>query len=116
MHHLIELYSPKPAWAALTSEERRARVDMVRQGAKALADLGVSPSVAGRADPAIARAPGHMFFAIWSAPDAKALGALTAAIEASGWYELFEQINVGGPGEPFDTHLDDLAAEVRERR
>ncbi len=36
----------------------------------------------------------HTYVAVWQAPSAEALGALEAGVQASGWYDFFDQVNV----------------------
>lgn len=109
-HYLAELYSPKPAWLALDQNGRQQFFDAIGAGMGALSALGVEAIALGETDAATLHAPSQTFFAIWRAPDAKAMSALVSGIAASGWHHYFDTINATGAGVDLNEHLTQLAA------
>jgi hypothetical protein len=109
IQYLAELYSPRPAWLALTPEQRQAYFARIAEGMPGLNELGVEVLAMGETEPALHGAP-QRFFAIWRLPDAKVRDALLAAISETGWHDYFDTINATGPAVDFPTHLGQLAA------
>jgi uncharacterized protein DUF6616 len=97
MYLMIEAWTPKPAWLALTEAERTEYVTAVGEGAAALAEQGVTPLAWGLTDEA-SHGTEHVAFAVWECGSRAGCDALRAAIAGAGWYELFDQIDFGGEG------------------
>ena len=109
-HYLAELYTPKPAWLALSADTRRQFFATIGAGMSELSSLGVEAITLGETDAATLHAAPWQFFALWQAPDKAAIDALVAGIAASGWHDYFETINASGVGGDFNEHLAQLAA------
>jgi hypothetical protein len=112
MYLMIEAWTPKPAWLALTEAQRADYVAGVGEGVAALAAQGVRPLGWGLLDDA-ARATEHTAFAVWECGSRAGCDALREAIAAAGWYELFDQVDFGGEAGPPDAvlrHHIELAA------
>jgi hypothetical protein len=112
MYLMIEAWTPKPAWRALTREERAAYVAGVGEGVAALADQGVTSLGWGLVDEA-SRGIEHVAFAVWECGSREGCDALRAAIAAAGWYEYFDQVDFGGEAGAPETvlgHHIELAA------
>ncbi|MFV0473030.1 MAG: DUF6616 family protein [Pikeienuella sp.] len=108
--YLAELYSPKPAWRALSADERRAFFDRIGQGMAGLLALGIEPLAFCATDGGKPHAGEAPFFALWRCPDEAALDALIGGIAQTGWHDYFETSNLAGAGEDIVTHLGRLAA------
>lgn len=110
MHYLMELYTPKPAWADVDAARRQAFFRGIGAGLAALPAGAVTPLAMAVADPGKPGAAGHAFLALWSCADEAALDALLAGIRASGWYEYFDTVSTCGSAQTFEEHLASLAA------
>ncbi|MBT9247106.1 hypothetical protein KM031_13670 [Gemmobacter fulvus] len=106
-HYLTELYSPKPAWLALSLAERQSYFASIAEGMGALSALGVEPIAFGETEPSIHPAP-QQFFSVWRLPDAEAQAALLSGIAATGWHDYFDTVNAAGKGVDFPAHLTQL--------
>jgi len=107
-HYLAELYSPKPAWLALSQDERKQFFAAVSSAVPALSSLGVEPIALGKVDESKLHSASQTFFAVWRCPDDAALDALVSGIAQSGWHNYFETINAGGEGTDLVEHLAQL--------
>ncbi len=99
MYLMIEAWTPKPAWLALTPDERAAYVGGVGEGMAALAARGVTSLGWGLVDEA-SRGSEHVAFAVWECSSREGCDALRAAIAQAGWYEYFDQLDFGGEAGP----------------
>ena len=104
MYLMIEAWTPKPAWLALTETERADYVAGVGEGVAALAAQGVTALGWGLVDEA-SRGLDHMAFAVWECGSREGGDALRTAIAAAGWYEYFDQVDFGGEAGPADAVL-----------
>jgi hypothetical protein len=109
-HCLIELYSPKPAWLALDRPARERFFAAIETGMADLSTLGIEAIAFGETEADTLHAAAQRFFAVWRAPDARAMSALVAGIAASGWHDYFETINATGAAGDLATHVAQLAA------
>ena len=82
MYLMIEAWTPRPAWLALTPDERTAYVGGVGEGVAAFAA-----------------------FAVWECGSREGCDALRAAIAQAGWYEYFGQVDFGGEAGPPESVL-----------
>lgn len=111
-HYLTELYAAKPAWLALSPQERQQFFNAIGFAMPALSALGVEPLALGKVDQSKLHSATHPFFAVWRCPDDAALEALVGGIAQSGWHEYFDTINAGGEGTDLAGHLAQLDAAV----
>lgn len=101
----IELWALKPAWRDLGQEGRGAYVDSLLPAVKAMMDAGVEVLAWGFNAPEIdLRAP-YDAFAVYRLPDQAMLDLLQENVRASGWYDYFDQVNVGGDAQDPPTVL-----------
>lgn len=112
-HYLAELYTPTPAWLALSPEARQQFFEAIGAGMAGLSALGVEPIALGETDATTLHGASQPFFAIWRGPDASAIDALVQGIAASGWHDYFETVNATGAGVSLTAHLSQLAALPR---
>jgi hypothetical protein len=92
----LELYSLKPAWAGLTERERTAIAQSVIANLDTLAAGGVTVLGYGRNDKETSRRAPYDFFAVYQVADLATQRVFEEQIVASGWYDLFEQVNLRG--------------------
>lgn len=109
-HYLAELYSPKPAWIALSPEQKQAFFARIGAGLSNLSELGIEPLAFGQTDPSQLHPAQQPFFAIWKFSDAAAVTALLEGIAATGWHDYFDTINAAGKATDLTTHLSQLAS------
>jgi len=109
----IELYSYKPAWWQLSASQRTEVAEMVIESIKGLDAVGVTVLGYGTNDRDTSKRAHHDFFAVYRVPDLATQQAFEKQIQASGWYDVFDQVNVRGAG----THYSDaLLAHVSDPR
>jgi hypothetical protein len=104
MYLMIEAWTPKPAWLALTEAQRAEYMAGVGEGAAALAAQGVTSLGWGLVDEA-SHGTDHTAFAVWECGSRAGCDALRSAIAAAGWYEYFDQVDFGGEAGPPDAVL-----------
>ena len=109
MYLFIEAWTPKPAWLALSREEREAYVSRLTGGMPELQAAGIEVVGWGFSD-GDARGTQHVAFAVWRCPSRQAANQLRQAVERSRWYEYFEQLDLGGevqsPEVVLEHHVD----------
>lgn len=94
MQVLIELWTPKPSWQALSTEERQAFMAQIGGTMAQLSDIGVEVIGWGEIDPTADKSIDAAFVAVWRAASEEAMVEFLRIIEASGWYDYFAQTNV----------------------
>lgn len=104
-YYLAELYSPKPAWQALSHAHKQAFFDRIGAGMPPLIARGVEPVAFCATDGGKPHAGAEAFFALWRCPDEAALDALIAGIAQTGWHDHFETRNLAGASEDIGAHL-----------
>ncbi|WP_225029103.1 DUF6616 family protein [Xinfangfangia pollutisoli] len=112
-HFLAELYTPKPAWHALSDAQREAFFATIGSALPHLSSLGVEALALGKVDPGKLHSAAQTFFAIWRCPDDAALEALVSGIAQSGWHSYFETVNAGGAATDLAGHLAQLGEAAR---
>jgi hypothetical protein len=115
-HYLVELYTPKPAWNALDAEARTEFFENIAAGRGPLTERGIDIVALGECDSAIPHAGHHTFFGIWRVPDKSALETLVTSINASGWHDYFETLNVSGYDVGLREHLKQLDRNAQAAR
>lgn len=107
----IELYSYKTAWWQLSSSQRSEVAEKVIESINGLNAVGVTVLGYGSNDPETSLRAHHDFFAVYQVPDLETQRVFEKQIQASGWYELFQQVNLRGAV----THYSDaLLAHVAD--
>lgn len=97
MHVFIELWNPKSSWLKLSAAQRGEVINTLGQTTGPVIEEGKIEVLGwGFADKSIDHASAHAYFAVWRAESAAALSRLREVIVAGGWYEHFDQVNVGG--------------------
>lgn len=109
-YDLAELYSPKPAWLALDQASRASFFEAVGAGMSNLPAFGIEPVALGETEACAVHAAPQQFFAIWRAPDLKAMDVLISGIAGSGWHDYFDTVNAVGSGIDLRGHLAQLEA------
>ncbi|TDF39248.1 hypothetical protein EYS14_06900 [Alteromonadaceae bacterium M269] len=92
----IELYSYKQAWVDLPSEDRQRFVSVVENAIAEIEKAGVKVIGFGLNDTNTDRRAAYDFFCVYEMPSAEFARLFEQQVEASGWYNYFEQINVSG--------------------
>ncbi|MEN3930312.1 DUF6616 family protein [Microvirga sp. W0021] len=109
-YYLSELYSPKPAWLALSAQQRQQFFATIGAGMQQLADFGIEPIAFGEvASNKLHPAP-QQFYAFWKFPNEEAADSLLAGIAATGWHDYFDTINAAGASSDMSAHLQQLAS------
>ena len=106
----VEQWRPGPAWRELDAEQRTTFVKAVGPDLQEVLDRGAELVALGPADPRTARSGKPQYFAIWRFPDLDLVRLFERRIEEAGWYEYFDQVNLGGETVDLDVLLEQLAA------
>ena len=110
MFYLVELYSPKSSWLALSYNERLGFFHKVQGGIRNLSGSGIEIVAMGGIDAKKFHSVPQQFFAIWSMREESSLETLLEGIRAVGWHDYFDTVNAAGRGGNFPAHLQELAA------
>jgi hypothetical protein len=95
MYLYVELWNPKPSWLSLSAEDRHmfmGKVDKFLQG------LGPEYTISGTCinDGDTTPRAGYSFAVVWMLNDKSQVKSVANGTAAVGWYEYFDQVNVGG--------------------
>jgi hypothetical protein len=97
MKVFVELWRARDSWVELSPEQRGEWMQNVGPSIQAMLGAGVAYLGGGRSEAGDQyRATTHDFFAVWTVRDDNVLRMFESAIEQSGWYDYFEQVNVTG--------------------
>lgn len=95
MYLLIEVWTPKPAWSALSEQERADYAAAALEGGAGLESQGIRTLGWGWLDEQ-SRGIDHAAFAVWDCGTREGADVLRAAITGAGWYDYFDQVDFGG--------------------
>ncbi len=96
MKCFIELWKAKKTWKELSKEERGNYLAQIGPHMQALTEKGVEFGAWGENDPDTSNRINYDFFGIWMFPKPEMAKEFEQVIEAAGWYNYFEQVNVSG--------------------
>lgn len=97
MKVFIELWRARESWVELSPEQRGEWMQSVGPSIQTMLGAGVAYVGGGRTEAGDERCDtSHDYFAVWTVPDEDVRRAFESAIEQSGWYDYFEQVNVTG--------------------
>jgi hypothetical protein len=95
-HILIEQWKSRPAWRHLSTDDRRTFADRIAQASTGTRPDGIRVIAWGYTDRAAPFSIELDFWAVWDVDSADAARVFMEGIEASGWYNYFEQVNTVG--------------------
>jgi hypothetical protein len=110
MRIYVEQWRPRPAWLELDAAQRATYVEAVGPDLQEVLDRGAELVAVGPADPGTACSGESQYFAVWRLPDLDLVRLFERRIEGAGWYEYFDQVNLGGEIVELDVLLEQLAA------
>jgi len=96
MIYFIEIWNAKPAWLALSTEERGAYMAQIGPHIQGLLDQGVEILTWSENDTDTTQRAAFEYFAIWSFPSAEMAQSFEQLVAGAGWYNYFEQHNLNG--------------------
>ncbi len=96
MIYFIEQWNAKPAWKALSTEERADYMNQVGQAIKGLIESGVKVLTWSENDSKTTYRVDYDYFAIWTFPDQASANSFQQLVTEAGWYNYFEQTNLMG--------------------
>ena len=108
MIYFIELWNVKPAWMALSAEERGNYMAQIGPHVQTLIDKGVKILSWSENNSATDQRANFDFFAIWGFPDQESAIGFQQLVEQAGWYNYFEQINLMGQEESVENTIGKL--------
>ena len=91
MIYVIEFWNAKPAWLALSEEERSNYMNQVGGAIEDLVAKGVQVLTWSNNNVDISKRSPHDYFAIWTFPDQEMTNHFLGLVESVGWYDYFEQ-------------------------
>jgi hypothetical protein len=97
MHLYVELWKFRPAWLELSKEERKSWFEKLLGSLEAQLEAGVEPLGLARNDEDTPLSAGFDFVAVWKMPNQEIARQFENFVEAAGWHNYFEQVNVRGP-------------------
>jgi hypothetical protein len=92
MYTFIEIWSPKPEWFELSTDDRNALMGRMSEATGPVRDRhGIEVLGWAHTAPDTAHVIAYDYFAVWTGPTKAALDELAAAIDTAGWYTYFDQ-------------------------
>ena len=92
----IELWNTKEAWNNLSKQEKADFLSQQGPTIQNLMEKGVEVVNWGINDSSTAHRANYDFFAIWNFPNQEVVKEFEDILEAAGWYNYFEQVNISG--------------------
>jgi len=96
MIYFIEIWNAKPAWKALSAEERGNYMNQVGAHIQGLIEKGVKILTWSHNEGNTSERAPYDYFAIWSFPDPETADGFQQLVAGAGWYNYFEQVNLMG--------------------
>ena len=109
MRLFIEICSAKESWLALDETARRQFLSAVGPLMKRLEEEGVEIVAWGENSADTPERASFDYFGVFKFPDAAAVVRYESTFRAAGWYDYFEQVNICGDCESYETVLKRLA-------
>ena len=91
MYTITEVWTPRPAFEAMSAEAKEQFFGTLGGAVAALETRGVHCQGWGRVRRFDEHSVDHTWLAVWTAPDEAAAAAFLSGVQDSGWYELFAQ-------------------------
>lgn len=102
MKIFIELWKAKDAWKNLPLADRQDYMAQIGPVMEDLTNRGLVSEAWGINEDETEYKSEYDFFAISKLPTEELLKEFEAIIEAAGWYDYFEQVNVSGSRMPLE--------------
>ncbi|PCI34254.1 MAG: hypothetical protein COB54_00200 [Alphaproteobacteria bacterium] len=93
MHILIEHWTYKTSWLALTEQQRSEFLNQIGQSMAELEKAGVTTLGWGETDHTTDQPIPYDFIALWQGETEAALDLMLETIKKSGWYDYFDHVN-----------------------
>jgi len=97
----VEMWNARPAWIALSLDERKAFMEKVAEAAAALGPLGAELLGAWVNDEDTDHRADRTYFTVFRFPDKDSVAVFEAIVRESGWYDYFDQVNGSGEVDTF---------------
>jgi hypothetical protein len=110
MHLMIEVWNAKPAWLALSQEERGAYMANIGPAIEQLLGAGVEIVGWGSNDADTSNRANYQYFAVWKMPNKEIVNQFEQAVEQAGWYNYFDQYNLRGEIVPVEQVIGEHVA------
>jgi hypothetical protein len=96
MYLYIELWNARPAWLALSQQERGAYMAQLAPAIGQLLSVGIEIVGWSLNDADTPYHSDYQYLAVWKIPDHSAVQLLETVVEQAGWHHYFEQVNARG--------------------
>lgn len=110
MYVLVELWNAKESWLALPASERGKFMDKVNAFLATLEGKGLDLDVCCLNEGSTAPRCNYRYVAIWKAKDKATAKQVIDGTANLGWYEYFDQVNLGGDGVGPDGLIGEMLA------
>ena len=108
MKLFTEICRAKPAWLALSADERAAFLEPVGSVMRKLESQGANIVAWGFNDLHTPQRAPYDFFATIVFPDDETMLSYEQLFRRAGWYDYFEQVNIAGDIKTYSDVLDQL--------
>ncbi|MEO7444752.1 MAG: DUF6616 family protein [Ferruginibacter sp.] len=92
----IELWKARQTWKDMNQEERGNYLTALDPAIQQLVESGVQIVSWGENESSTFKKADFDYFAVWSFPDVETAKQFEQMVEAAGWYNYFDQVNVMG--------------------
>ncbi len=99
MIYFLELWNAKPEWLALNATERQNYMEQLGPHIQNLMEKGVKILTWSNNNPSTSKKAAYDYFAVWTFPDQATADGFQELVQAAGWYNYFEQVNLMGEEE-----------------
>jgi hypothetical protein len=96
MIYFIEIWNAKPAWHALSAEDRANYMAQIGPHIQGLIEQGVKILTWSNNDANTSERANFDYFAIWTFPNQELADGFQQLVAGAGWYNYFEQSNLMG--------------------
>ncbi|NKB35758.1 MAG: hypothetical protein GKR93_01125 [Gammaproteobacteria bacterium] len=94
MQTLIILWEPSDKWVALSEDERKQYLHSLDEAVNEARRHGVMTLGWSKIDRSLPKAPAEGYVGIFAMTNAEQIHELDKNIQASGWYDYFDSVNV----------------------
>jgi hypothetical protein len=101
----VELYNYNASWANVPEAERTQFVKKIIDAVSGLKSAGVDVIAYGMNSVKTDRRAPYDFFCVYKVPSVEFQREFERQVAASGWYDYFDQANVSGDLQDFETIL-----------
>jgi hypothetical protein len=96
MYVFVVLWNAKPKWLALSPDERAAFIEQVTTKMNTVVEDGFGALCWAENNAETAHRAKYDYLGLWKMSNESMVRQFEDAIAATGWYDYFDQVNLGG--------------------